>query len=373
MGKKRVPQQPEPPSEEMESEEEAGSSGGGSDEGNDYGMGSGSGSDGEGAGGSGSGDGGDGEGPGILGLASDSDDDGGGSGGAEGEDGEEQEEEEGEEEEAEEEEEEQREPGSSDADDEGGSDSGSGGDGDGDGGPRRAGHASFLAGEKGASFAKAFAKIISKPVKGPKAAKAAAAGGGDLILAESAGVQKRKVEEEEDAAARHEAKKQRLAMRTRGHLTVPRKGEDPAHDVREKQLQRLATRGVVLLFNAVNKAQRQKAEAEAAGGVAKRKAAVAKLGKASFLAELKQAATKGVPVDAAAAEAPAGKGQQQREPQRGAAAGAAWDVFGEGFPGLTRGAKMKDWDARAGSDDDEVGEQPRLADAEISSDEGGGW
>jgi hypothetical protein len=130
----------------------------------------------------------------------------------------------------------------------------------------------------------------------------------------------------------------------------------------------------VLLFNAVNKAQRQKAEAEAAGGVSKRKAAVAKLGKASFLAELKQAATSGVPAPAAA-EAPAGKGQQQRQQQQQQqrAGGTAWDVFGEGFPGLTRGAKMKDWDTRAGSDDDEVGEQPRLVDAEVSSDEADGW
>jgi hypothetical protein len=151
---------------------------------------------------------------------------------------------------------------------------------------------------------------------------------------------------------------------------IPRKGDDPAHDAREKQLQRLATRGVVLLFNAVNKAQKQRAEAEAAGGVSKRKAAVAKLSKASFLTELKQAATKGVPVDAlgggaapaaaAAAAACSGGG------------GASWEVLGEGFPGLTRGAKMKDWDKRAGSDED-VGEQPHLADVDISSDEADGW
>jgi hypothetical protein len=308
------------------------------------------------------------------------------------------------------EEEEEREPGSSDADDEGGaSSSGSEGEGAARRGAR-AGHASFLAGEKGASFAKAFSKILEKPVK--KAAVgggAKARGGAELILAESAGVQKRKQEEEDDAAARHEAKKQRLAMRTRGHVvggsrrrgpnapkeqgprwgveaaraadaapcarpstpppqppTVPRKGEDPAHDVREKQLQRLATRGVVLLFNAVNKAQKQRAEAEAAGGVSKRKAAAAKLSKASFLAELKQAATKGVAVEAGA---PGGAAAAADD----AARGASWEVLGEGFPGLTRGAKMKDWDRRAGSDEDEVGEQPHLKGVDISSDEGDGW
>jgi hypothetical protein len=159
---------------------------------------------------------------------------------------------------------------------------------------------------------------------------------------------------------------------------VPRKGEDPAHDVREKALQRLATRGVVLLFNAVNKAQKQKAEAEAAGGVSKRKAAAAKLGKASFLAELKQAATVGVPVEAAGAQQQQkqgkGKGQQQQQQQqRDPGGGAGWEVLGEGFPGLTGGAKMKDWDRRGSGSEDEIAEQPRLAEAEVSSDEGDGW
>jgi len=152
--------------------------------------------------------------------------------------------------------------------------------------------------------------------------------------------------------------------------TIPKKGEAPAHDQREKQLQRLATRGVVLLFNAVHKAQKQKAEAEAAGGVAKRKAAVAKLGKASFLTELKQAAAGGIPTIAGGAVGRAGAGAagDQQQP------GGSWDVLGEGFPGLTKGAKMKDWDRQAGgSDEDEVAEQPRLATADVSSDEGDGW
>ncbi|KAF6258102.1 hypothetical protein COO60DRAFT_1626549 [Scenedesmus sp. NREL 46B-D3] len=72
-----------------------------------------------------------------------------------------------------------------------------------------------------------------------------------------------RAEVEADEAAARQAKKQRQEMRQRGHLKVPKKGADPAHDAREKQLQKLATRGVVLLFNAVNKAQKQKREAEA--------------------------------------------------------------------------------------------------------------
>jgi hypothetical protein len=133
----------------------------------------------------------------------------------------------------------------------------------------------------------------------------------------------------------------------------------------------------VLLFNAVNKAQRQKADAEAAGGVARRKAAAAKLGKASFMTELRQAAAGGVAIGgggAIGAIAGGAVGAAAREQRAGAGAGgASWDVLGEGFPGLTKGAKMKDWDRQAGSDDDEIGEQPHLATADVSSDEGDGW
>jgi hypothetical protein len=162
---------------------------------------------------------------------------------------------------------------------------------------------------------------------------------------------------------------------------VPKKGADPAHDVREKQLQKLATRGVVLLFNAVNKAQKQKREAEASGAKApKGKAAAA--GKSGILAELKAKSAKVaaataaggeqlVPGSAAAAAAAgAADGAKQQQQQYG---GAGWEVLGEGFPGLTGGVKMKDWDkAAAGSDDDVNGQA--LAGSDDEDDSGGeGW
>lgn len=106
---------------------------------------------------------------------------------------------------------------------------------------------------------------------------------------------KRKAEEQEAAKANRAAKKLRLEMRRRGHVKVPKKGQEPAADQREKQLTSLATRGVVLLFNAVAKAQKQQQDAGATTG-----AKPVKLNKASFLAQLKGAA--------AAADAGAGAG-----------------------------------------------------------------
>ena len=151
-------------------------------------------------------------------------------------------------------------------------------------------------------------------------------------------------------------------------LQVPTKrGQDPAGDAREKSLQRLATRGVVRLFNAIAKAQKQLREAAEATGS---KAKAAKLGRASFLAELKggagaAGAAGGTGAAAAAAAAAAGAapgdrllvpsapGQaaaaaaKQGRRQRAAAAvaggssseedeegAAGWDVLQKGFVGL---------------------------------------
>lgn len=59
---------------------------------------------------------------------------------------------------------------------------------------------------------------------------------------ESRGLAKRKAEEVEAANAHKANKRLKQELRTRGRLKVPRKGEDPAHDVREKSLMRLANR-----------------------------------------------------------------------------------------------------------------------------------
>lgn len=126
--------------------------------------------------------------------------------------------------------------------------------------------------------------------------------------------------------------------------------------MREKALQRLATKGVVRLFNAIAKAQKQLREAEEATG---NRAKAVKLGKASFLAQLKGSAAaaggaadqplvpsgprQAIPGVAAGAAAAAAAGGSKRQQQRGAAAAdsssddedaAGWEVLQKGFVGL---------------------------------------
>lgn len=79
-------------------------------------------------------------------------------------------------------------------------------------------HVSFFEGGKSASFAKAFTKIMSRS---SKAAATNAAAPADVILSESASMAKRKAEVDADAAAAREAKRQRLELKTRGHLVSP--------------------------------------------------------------------------------------------------------------------------------------------------------
>ena len=129
-----------------------------------------------------------------------------------------------------------------------------------------------------------------------------------------------------------------------------RRGQDPTADTADKALQRLATKGVVRLFNAIAKAQKQLREAEEETGS---RAKAVKLGKASFLAQLKsssgaaagsEALVPAAPVRAgtAAAPAPAGSKQQQQRGKRAAAAAESsdeedaggWDVLKAGFTGM---------------------------------------
>jgi hypothetical protein len=139
----------------------------------------------------------------------------------------------------------------------------------------------------------------------------------------------------------------------------------------------------VLLFNAVNKAQKQKKEAEAAGV----KGSKAKVSKAGFFAELKAGAAAaaartlggdqpslvGCAGQTNAAAAGASSWQQRSQHQPAAGPGHGWDVLGEGFPGLTAGVKMKDWDkAAAGSDEEPNGHV--LAGSDEDEDDGqGAW
>lgn len=65
---------------------------------------------------------------------------------------------------------------------------------------------------------------------------------GNLVLAKSHTATNRQKAEAEESRADAARRKQRLAMRKRGHKLVPKRGDDPTHDAREKQHVKLATR-----------------------------------------------------------------------------------------------------------------------------------
>jgi len=133
-----------------------------------------------------------------------------------------------------------------------------------------------------------------------------------------------------------------------------------AGDIDERQLMRLATKGVVQLFNTVAKVQKQNqrhkrqsgpgrkpavsgnADADAAGEAPIRD-------KFSFISELRKLSTNG---DGAGADAAAAAGGVKRsaDDEEG---GTGWDVLRDDF-GMGA-SKMKEWDARPQAGNDKGG------------------
>ena len=179
--------------------------------------------------------------------------------------------------------------------------------------------------------------------------------GPSAVLAASKSVLKRTREDDEASAKAASARKARAELlRKRGHAPVPARGEVPEHDAREKVLSKLATRGVVALFNAVSTAQRRAREAEATGA---RAATATAAGKAGFLAALRGSAV-------AAAVSPHHAGKANAPPP----SAKGWDVLNPGYDTLAGGKKMKDWDRRREEDEAAKGAGP-VGDALSSEDE----
>lgn len=180
--------------------------------------------------------------------------------------------------------------------------------------------------------------------------------GASAVLAASKSVLKRAREDDDTSAKAASARKARAELlKKRGHAPVPARGEDPEHDAREKALSKIATRGVVALFNAVSTAQRKAREAEAAGAKA---ATATAAGKAGFLSALRGSAV-------AAAVAPHAAGGRSSNAAPPSAKG--WDVLNPNYDTLAGGKKMKDWDRRREEDESAKGAGP-VGDA-LSSDD----
>ena len=142
--------------------------------------------------------------------------------------------------------------------------------------------------------------------------------------------------------ARSLEKRRRLELRERGHVVPERGVVNPEADKTERRLAQTATRGVVRLFNAVSKAQRQSADSASVGAA---RAAKNRMTKTEFLAELSSSsssteqAAKGGGGDAAGAEVREG-GEKGK-----AGASGGWDVLSDGY--LMGRNKLKDWDKGA--------------------------
>ncbi|CAG9462863.1 unnamed protein product [Pedinophyceae sp. YPF-701] len=265
--------------------------------------------------------------------------------------------------------------GASGSDQEGDSASGDEGDGgeDGSGSDGSDDEGGFLSGNKGVSFAKAFHKVMEEADKRIAKVRETAQGGGAApILAGSKSLARAQQGEKEALEKARQLRAERLQMKQRGHERVPRKGADPEHDSREKALSKLATKGVVRLFNAIAKAQRA-APAEAAAKKATR---------SSFFKELRDQKSERMMAGVKPAMVARAGAAEQVVDDEGNAVG--WDVLQEGgeMPGMVAGRKMKDWDASGPSKGKRSKEKAEVKDtleslSEDSSDDddedAGGW
>eukprot|EP00854_Cymbomonas_tetramitiformis_P009050 gene9050-10724_t len=174
-----------------------------------------------------------------------------------------------------------------------------------------------------ASLGGAFAKILGKRnLKGQ----------GALERLEKKAKQKSQ-EEKEEALAQSDVRlgrERRKALKHRGHVPATKPGEDPESDAYERRLLITSTKGVVGLFNAVRKEQREIEEEE--GRAAPTLSAQSK---SSFLTELRGAAMKSPGAKTALEMLPASQPQP-------AANTSSWEVFRDDF--LTGRSKLKDWD-----------------------------
>jgi len=195
----------------------------------------------------------------------------------------------------------------------------------------------FLEGGKVDSFSRAFNRLIGNVDGSSKAP----------ILAGSKSVHRRKEEEKLELEASKAAKKLHDEMKKRGHYLPSKKGIDPQRDTLEKRLLKTATKGVVQLFNAISTAQKRIRSEETSGNKAK----AAKLGKAGFLAGIRQVRER------QEREAKAAGGQRAGDDDGvDGERAAGWDVLRDGFVGINdESVRMRDWDSKGGGDDDGSG------------------
>lgn len=186
---------------------------------------------------------------------------------------------------------------------------------------------------KSSAYSRAFSKIL----KQSKVAEESETG---PVLAARQTLVARKLEEEAGETKEKKAsKKEKKELREKAHVCP-----QSYTDAKEKDLVRLATRGVVKLFNAVSKAQKVQTTSDVRDAKV-----VAKQSKAAFLAEVRGTGTSsavGSKRSRSSASAPPfkfGTSESQNQPT------SRWSVVKDDF--MLGKQKLKDWDK-----DEEMGD-----------------
>ncbi|XP_051004057.1 RRP15-like protein [Acomys russatus] len=171
-------------------------------------------------------------------------------------------------------------------------------------------------------WADAMAKILSK--KTPKSKP--------TILTKN-----KELEREKEKLKQERAEKRKQLDKKREWEMMCRVKPDVVKDKEaERNLQRIATRGVVQLFNAVQKHRKNVGEKvkEAGGSIRKQAKLMSTVSKKDFISVLRG-------VDGTSENSPAGKTLKARQTEVKSEEGPGWKILRDDF---MMGARMKDWD-----------------------------
>ncbi|XP_059075959.1 uncharacterized protein LOC131061134 isoform X2 [Cryptomeria japonica] len=201
------------------------------------------------------------------------------------------------------------------------------------------------------AFCAAFAKIMEKKVADDAL--------GPVLSAHKKLIAKKLDEEANELKAKSEAKKEKRLIREKGHVKP-----ENFLDGKEKSLIRLATKGVVKLFNAVSKAQ----SVQNAFDVSKSKEAkvATKESKAAFLSELRGASSSVKPGQISSMKTPSKLIAEAKNEQNNATKEPRWAPLRDDF--MLTSSKLKDWDKMPDAAAD-IAEEMQGGDSDNSSDE----
>uniref|UniRef100_A0A0D6R259 RRP15-like protein n=1 Tax=Araucaria cunninghamii TaxID=56994 RepID=A0A0D6R259_ARACU len=197
------------------------------------------------------------------------------------------------------------------------------------------------------AFRAAFTKIMEKKVPDD--------GLGPVLSAHKKLIAKKLDEEAIKLKVRSEAKKEKRLMREKGHVKL-----ESFLDAKEKSLVRLATKGVVKLFNAVSKAQSVKNSFDVSNS--KGAKAATKESKAAFLSELRGVSRSVKPAQFGPIKTQSSTiGEVKNEVKE-----PGWAALRDDF--MLTSSKFKDWDKTPDAAAEDVLQEMPVDDSDNSSD-----